>query len=281
VLGCAAPRVREVTTTPTALATFRRCPRQYWYRHVLGIDESGGRGRRARLAGLLAHGVLEVVDYAGDLGRDTIAALARTRPETLQLTAADVDAVVGDVVAAAALVRRAQDGGLTVVAREEPVALAVPAASPEVVLHGRIDVVARRRGGLVVQDYKYAHASPARVAEYAEQLAAYRLAVARATGDAVAGEIVFVRGTPEIVALPPLDAEQVEADLLAAGRALGAVAGRRDGAAYPRRPSAPDVCRGLGCGYVRRCWGRDAPEVIGSARDGRRRRGAASPPGTR
>jgi hypothetical protein len=193
----------------------------------------------------------------------------------LQLDAADVEAVVGDVVAAAALVRREQAAGLTIVAREEPVVLAVPAATPEVVLHGRIDVLARRRGALVVQDFKYAQASPARVADYADQLAAYRLAVGRQTGDEVAGEIVFVRGTPEIVALPRLDAARVEAELLAAGRALGAVAGRRDGAAFPRGPEAPEVCRGLGCGYLRRCWGPQASGVTGSARDARRRTGAA------
>ena len=262
VLAFTPPRPRELATSPTALATFRACPRQYWYRHVLGIDQTGPRGRRRKLAGLLAHGLLETIDFEAEASEATLGALARTRPETLQLSERDVARVVANLAAATALVRSELAQGLEIVAREQPVVLAVPAASPELVLHGRIDVLARRRGQLVVQDYKYARASSAHAIEYAAQLDAYRLAVERDTGTGAAGEIVFLRGTPRIVTLPPLDAAALEAELLAAGRALAAVAGRRDGDAFARGPARPDICEAMGCAFVRRCWDAGARPAV-------------------
>jgi hypothetical protein len=275
VLRFAPRRPRELATTPTGLATFRSCPRRYWYRHVLGVDPAGVRGRRRKLAGLLAHGLLETIDFEADVSSAALAALARSRPETLQLGERDVAAVIADLAGAAALVRRELAEGLEIVAREEPVVLALPAAAPEVVLHGRIDVLARRGGQPVVQDYKYAQASSARTADYAAQLDAYRLAVERATGVCAAGEIVFLRGAPRIVALPPIDAETIEAELLAAGRALAAVGGRRDRDAYPRTPPTPAACEEMACAFVRRCWRAAAREVTDSDRNASGRTDAA------
>jgi ATP-dependent exoDNAse (exonuclease V) beta subunit len=275
VLGFEPPRPREVTTTPTALAAFRRCPRQYWYRHVLGLGDAGAGGRRARLAGMLAHGILEQVDYAHPVDDVVLHELGRRSPESLQLTTAEIAAVVTDLGAATALVGRAIGDGLELVAREEAVTLGLPAAAPEVVLHGRIDVLGRRAGAFVVQDYKYAEATAARVVEYADQLAAYRVAVARLTDAPVGGEILFLRGSPCFVSLAPLDVPRAEAELLDAGRALGAVLGRRDADAFPRRPAAPEACRALGCGFVRRCWSARGTRVTDSAPgDGHRTDGA-------
>jgi hypothetical protein len=162
VLAFVPPRPREVTTTPTALATFRRCPRQYWYRHVLGLDESGVRGRRARLAGMLAHGVLEQVDYTRPLGPDTLAALARTRPESLQLGARQVRRVLGDLAAATALVRSEIAAGL----RAAGARGACGAGGARDATGGRRARSHRRPGAppdaLVVQDYKHAEASEPR-----------------------------------------------------------------------------------------------------------------------
>ena len=268
VLSFRPRRPREVATTPTALAAFARCPRQYWYRHVIGMQEWGRRGRSARLMGTLAHGVLERLDYAADPTEALLSGLVEARPESLQLTPSRIDEVLRDLTAAAALVREEIGRGLTIIAREEAVTLGLPAERPEVVLHGRIDVLARRCGALVVQDYKYAEASGARTAEYAPQLDPYRLAVARLTGEPVAGEIVFVRGTPRLVPLPPLDARRTEAALLDTGRALALVVGERDAEAFPRRPTDPAECRALGCGFVRRCFGHVPRMVTGSVPDG-------------
>ncbi|HWQ00095.1 MAG TPA: 3'-5' exonuclease, partial [Vicinamibacterales bacterium] len=275
VLGFVPPRPRELATTPTALASFAACPRQYWYRHVLGVDEGGERGRRRRLAGLLAHGILQDLHQAREITADTLADLARRRPETLLLGRREVAAVVADLAAAAPLLRDDGASELEIMAREEPVVLALPAAVPELVLHGRIDVLVRRCGRLVVRDYKYAPATDGHLTEYAAQLAVYRLAVARATGEPAAGEIVFLRGTPRVVALPGLDDAAVEAELLAAGRALAAVHERRDANAFPRGPASPAACDALGCGFVRRCWRGARRAVSDSARSAADRTGAA------
>ena len=101
-----------------------------------------------------------------------------------------------------------------------------------------------------MRDYKYAQPSAAAVVAHADQLAAYRLAIAP---DA-AGELVFLRGGPAVRALPPLDVEgQVEA-LVDAGVALGAAMASGEPSAFPKRPPSAVVCARLGCGYVRRCW---------------------------
>jgi hypothetical protein len=81
---------------------------------------------------------------------------------------------------------------------------------------------------------------------------------------------VFVRGTPRLVPLPPLDARRTEGALLDAGRALALVIGERDAEAFPRRPTDPAECRALGCGFVRRCFGRGATMVIDTVPDGPR-----------
>src|SRR5207253_10349551 len=80
VLGFAPPPPREVVTSPTALADFRRCPRQYWYRHVLWLPERGAGGRRATRLGTAAHGVLKDIDLAA-APEDEIARLVAARPE--------------------------------------------------------------------------------------------------------------------------------------------------------------------------------------------------------
>src|SRR4029079_9724620 len=50
----------------------------------------------------------------------------------------------------------------------------------------------------------------------------------------------------------PIDADAVEAQLLAAGRALSAVAGRRDQDPYPPAPAPPAACGAMACPLVRR-----------------------------
>src|SRR5947199_80484 len=93
VLGFAPPPPREVVTSPTALADFRRCPRQHWYRHVLGLPERGTGGRRATRLGTAAHGVLEAVDLAA-APEDEIARLVTARPEALALRRSELAALV-------------------------------------------------------------------------------------------------------------------------------------------------------------------------------------------
>jgi hypothetical protein len=144
------------------------------------------------------------------------------------------------------------------VGREVPFVLPLPAASPRVFLHGRLDLLARRGGALVVRDYKYARASAEALARHAPQLGAYRLAVHAVTGGEVEGEILFLRGGPAVRPLPALEPAAEAASLVEAGVALGAARAAGDPEAFARRPPAPEACEALGCGYVRRCWGAPA-----------------------
>jgi len=260
VLGFAPPPPREVVTSPTALADFRRCPRQYWYRHVLGLRERGTGGLRATRLGTAAHGVLEAVDFAAAADGE-IARLVAARPEALALRPSELAALAADLRAATAALRGEIAAGLAIVGREVPFVLALPAGTPRVFLHGRLDLLARRGPAHVVRDYKYARPAPASVESYAPQLGAYQLAVRESGAAEVEAELVFLRGGPVVRRLPPLDARREAAELVDAGVALGR--GLASGAidAFPRRPEAPAACERLGCGYVRRCWGLSSREV--------------------
>src|SRR5207247_1481222 len=219
VPGSRPPRPGEVVTSPTALADFRRCPRQHWYRHVLGLPERGTGGRRATRLGTAAHGVLEAIDLAA-APEDEIARLVAARPEALALRRSELEALAADLRAAAAALRGEIAAGLAIVGREVPFVLALPAGAPRVFLRGRLDLLARRGPAHVVRDYKYARPTAASVERYAPQLGAYELAVGAAGAAAVETELVFLRGAPVVRRLPPVDARDEEAALVEAGAAL-------------------------------------------------------------
>ena len=254
VTGFVPPPPAEVVTTPTALADFERCPRQYWYRHVLALPERGMGGRRAALLGTAAHGVLETLDLAAG-GEGDAEARLDGRPEALALKPAERGALLEDLRAAAAALRGEVAQGLEVLGREVPFTLPLPAEAPRVFLEGRIDLVARRDGVVLVRDYKYTPPSEAAALHHAAQLAPYRLALVAAGEGRVDAEVVFLRGGVVRRALPPLDPAATEAALVLAADDLAAAtaAGERD--AFPKKPPGPEACRALRCGYVVRCWG--------------------------
>jgi len=257
VLGFAPPVPVEVVTSPTALADFRRCPRQYWYRHVVGLPERGTGGVRATRLGTAAHGVLEALDLAAAPDGE-VARLLAARPEALALRRAELDALAGDLEAAAGALRAEMAAGLAIVGREVPFVLALPAGAPRVFLHGRLDLLARRGAVQIVRDYKYARPAPAAVEGYATQLGAYQLAVRAAGAAEVEAELVFLRGGPVVRRLPRIDVATEEAALVDAGIALGRALASGAIDVFPRRPEDPAACERLGCGYVRRCWNRRA-----------------------
>jgi len=268
VLDFVPPPPAAVVTSPTALADFRRCPRQYWYRQVLGLPERGSGGTRAALLGTAAHAVLEAVALDGAADDEIVRRLG-----TFGLPPADVAPLATDVRTAVAALRDDVAAGLEIVGREVPVVLALPRGTPRVFLHGRIDLLARRAGALVVRDYKYVRAATASVETYASQLGAYRLAA----GPGAAGEIVFLRGGTVVTPLPPIDDAAEATELVRAADALGGALADGTVAAFPRTPAAPSVCAALGCGYVRRCWPRSFTVDAATRRaSGRRSCSAAS-----
>jgi ATP-dependent helicase/nuclease subunit A len=253
VLGFAAPPPEEIVTSPTALGDFARCPRQYWYRHVVRAPERGASGLRATLLGTAAHGVLEALRLRRDAAADVDALLA-ARPETLVLRPRDVAALADDLRAAAHALERDAADGFAIVGREVPFVLGLPLDAPRVFLHGRIDVVGRRDSAAVVRDFKYARPSDAAIAGYAPQLAAYRLALVAAGEPAVDAELVFVRGGVAVHRLPPRDTDAAAGALAETGVLLGRAIVQGTADAFPRRPTARPACEALGCGFVARCW---------------------------
>ncbi len=256
VLDFRRPAAAEVVTTPTALADFRRCPRQYWYRQVLGIPERGERSAgRAALLGTIAHAVLEALDLDAPADGQIERALA-ARPEVAGLAPAARRALAVDLGAAAVRLREDVADGLEILGREVPFVLPLPAGRPRVFVQGRIDLLARQGGVHVVRDYKYTAPGGAAVAQHAAQLAPYRLAVLAAGAAAVEAELVFLRGGTVVRRLPALDAAAEEAALVEAATALGAATAAGEPSAFPQTPPGRDACEALGCGYVPRCWGR-------------------------
>jgi ATP-dependent helicase/nuclease subunit A len=255
VLAFRPPPFPEVVTSPTALADFRRCPRQYWYRHVLGVPERGRSGARMTLLGTVAHAVMERVDLT-DPEADVARRLAAS-PEALVLRDSEAAALAADLRVAARALADELAAGLELVGREVPFVLPLPRHEPKLFLHGRLDVLVRRAGRYVVRDFKYARPGDGAAAQYGAQLGAYRLAILAAGVESADAELVFLRGGTTIRPLSAIDAAAEEAALVESGAMLGRALADDTPEAFARKPETPSVCEMLGCGYVRRCWGRD------------------------
>ncbi|MGH7840652.1 MAG: UvrD-helicase domain-containing protein [Candidatus Binataceae bacterium] len=246
-----APRPAEsaaLIVSPTALADFDRCPRQYWLRHGLGLPESrqrGAGGGDAAAMGEVAHQVLERLQ------------LGHRRVETEEA----IVPLVESLGAAAALdsdqqAEIARDLGRytatvslreTIVGRELPFMLD---AAPGFFVRGQIDLLLQDGANILVRDYKYSRRAEA--ARYALQLECYALAAATAMpGQAIAAEIVALRGGPQTVAVSLPSLEEIRTRLAGLAQELGHAKTHRE---YPKKPPHAGACRELGCGYVRRCW---------------------------
>src|SRR5207245_4539506 len=84
-LGFATEAAGELVISPTALADFDRCPRQFHFRHGLGLAEGRVFGAHpsgdAAAMGTIAHAVLERLDFG--IERRALAAAVRALAETL------------------------------------------------------------------------------------------------------------------------------------------------------------------------------------------------------
>jgi ATP-dependent helicase/nuclease subunit A len=117
-------------------------------------------------------------------------------------------------------------------------------------LRGTIDLLVLWPDGSVdVLDYKRARGPS--VAPYAFQLGVYALAAQRVAGAgaAVRAGVVFLGGPrAEPAWLPAVDGDRLRAEISTLGARL--VEARWSGS-FPR--ATIDVCRSIGCGYVRHC----------------------------
>jgi len=262
-LGYAAAAPTEIVASPTQLADFDRCPRQYMFRYELGMPETAIFGSTAGGAlemGLVAHAVLEAIDEpppADDLVKTVRATVDRHAAGT-GLSSAERAEIAADLACyLAAYPPRGAAADKSVVEREVPFFINLRDDGVSLYIRGRIDLIVRAERGLIVRDYKYARHVSSDKRAYQIQMESYAIAAAsRYPDETVAAELLFLRDGPAAmeVALPPRS-DSIR-HLAALARELIDARQRRD---FPRRPESPDTCRKLRCGYIRRCWKGNEP----------------------
>jgi ATP-dependent helicase/nuclease subunit A len=242
----------ELTMSPTAMADFDRCPRQYLLRHELRVPERegflDGEGNAIE-RGTIAHAVLEIVDP--DLrGAALEGAIARA----LDLCAGP-NLTPGERAELGRDLRRyveSRTSGERIIGREVPFFMNIADSGPALFVRGQIDLIVEHDDAILVRDYKYARRADGDPADYQVPMECYRLAAAGAyPGREIRTELFFLRERPEPCALLLPAVEASRSRLLDIGRAM--IAARASGD-YAKKPPGPDQCRRLRCGYVRRCW---------------------------
>ncbi len=243
---------QELTVSPTAMADFDRCPRQYLICHRMGLPERDGfsdGGGNAIELGTVAHAVLESLD------------LELRGPELDDAIAQAVRACAGTNLAPAEQLQLGRDlrryvesrsAGERVLAKEVPFFMNVAGAGISIFIRGQIDLLIDDGNGIVVRDYKYARRGGEDLAHYQVPMECYRLAAADAYPEREPRtELMFLRDGPEACELKPPSPEVSRNRILEIGRAI--LTAEADGI-YPKKPAAPDHCRRIRCGYLRRCW---------------------------
>jgi hypothetical protein len=242
------PCSRELVISPTALADFDRCPRQFHFRHQLKLPEHQSGGATASSAsasmamGTVAHAVLERL-HSDAPNESEISKLVDLLGIPAGLDSGERSAIVADL--ARYMVKFASSPPA---AREVPFFCHMGEA---LFVRGQIDAFVEQGDCLIVRDYKYARAAD-QASLYQVQMEAYALAVADAYPESrVETEIVFFKDDCVTipVMLPPLP--QMRTRILSLGREI--VAAQTSGN-YSKNPLNRDICHKLNCGFVELCW---------------------------
>lgn len=256
-VGFLPPLPTEMVFSPTALEDYRTCPRKYYYKAVLGLDEGvfadlfgerGGRrpavrGMSALARGDLAHRLLERIDFS--------APVEKLRQECRRLAAilADEpdDAGAGEVVeevavfAATTLARKLAGKELR---REHPFVLKLR-GEVDYFMRGTMDLLALDGETATVYDYKYTRKEGVAIEGYRFQIGCYMLALSQAWPSLkVNGRLLF---------LPEGAEETVSWDLVSLRREvvaiMDAIRSRRLEIEFDRL----EECTGTHCPFAGRC----------------------------
>jgi len=255
----AAGAAASLSVSVTQLADASLCSRRYQLLHELGLEEHpqpfGDAGSASAAAlGTLAHRMLELLPlqldpHARRAALLRLLALEGEDPaehaEVLEAACASADSPLGQRMA------KARPEHLR---RELPFVLRLHGpGAPELLVRGQIDALLLEEKTATVVDYKLSTArDPAR---YAAQLDAYALAARELLQGAlpVRAGIVFLRSK----GAPFAEREPSESrdGFLQAGQAIAE--GLQTGS-WPK--IAPERCRAIGCGFIRRCHNQPAPQ---------------------
>jgi ATP-dependent helicase/nuclease subunit A len=205
-LGYSPPSPSVLVFSPTALEDFAACPRKYYYKEVLGLDEglfvdllglrrnAGRKGTMSALEkGNLAHAMLEALDFAGNetSRRDACrhsARLAGADPDN-----AEAEEVIENVMSFAVSLSAKEFAGKKLW-REYPFVLKVSGAATYYI-KGAMDLVAEGDGAVTVYDYKYMKRKEADLEGYRFQVRTYMLALAEGyPGKRIEGKLLFLKG---------------------------------------------------------------------------------------
>ncbi|HEY6837606.1 MAG TPA: UvrD-helicase domain-containing protein [Geobacteraceae bacterium] len=253
----AAPLPAAMVFSPTALEDFRHCPRKYFYKGVLGLDEGlfadllghprrPGKGRQGMSSlekGTLAHALLERLDFSATPGEQSSLCGRLARTAAASAGEDDIAEVSGAVMAfvTSPLGRELAHRQLF---REYPFLLRLTGRAAYY-LKGAMDLVAVDEKRVTVYDYKYLSREGADLAGYRFQLQTYMLALTRAWPEReVQGHLLFLKGgESEEVYCDPV---QFEAEVVAL---MDAVRERRGEGDFSLRSG----CDGGHCPFRRRC----------------------------
>ncbi|HYS43949.1 MAG TPA: PD-(D/E)XK nuclease family protein, partial [Geobacteraceae bacterium] len=207
----APPLPSTMVFSPTALEDYAKCPRKYFYKAVMGLDEGlfaellgrgAGRGRPAGAEmtplekGNLAHLLLERLNFP--------AATATQRTACIRIAGAyapdpgqeGVAEVIDHVLAFASSPLGRELAGQRVM-REYPFTLRL-AGEAVYYIKGAMDLVAEDDESATVCDYKYLKKNDTELEGYRFQLRTYMLALARRwPGKRIGGKLLFLRGGGE------------------------------------------------------------------------------------
>ncbi len=202
------PRPTTMVFSPTALEDYQRCPRKYYYKAVMGLDEGlfaqllGDRPQQWQGStpgfspleqGNLAHAMLERLDFGADASLQRAACERQAALTVVGPPMKEVGEVIDNVLALAAATLRQELAGKQLL-REHPFFLKI-CGSASYYLKGTMDLVAVADEVVTVYDYKYLQQDQADLEGYRFQLSTYMLALAKGyPGRRVEGKLLFLKG---------------------------------------------------------------------------------------
>lgn len=262
------------TYAVTQLADYHRCPRRYYYAHVVGLTDHASpddarewtlTSHAIRDRGTAAHAVLEHLDYEAYVGAgsepERLEVLRSTlRPMNVQLPRAAREEVLEALRAALGhsewsrrLASAQVEGRLE---RERPAVVHLRGESGEVYVKGRLDMLLTlEQGPTLVLDHKYCARSEAGLAPHRFQLAVYALMVQPHAEAWVAG-VFFLKDGGGEPALLQGDGEELEWLRLRLPEIASELTAAHLHDHWPRGDDrSARVCRSEGCAFAQRCWG--------------------------